>query len=231
MSPVVVLGGFLCPAFIYRQLRRVLAEATDTGVRIVTPPPWEWLLAGTTLGWSLILRRLHRAVRAALEESEAPRVTLVGHSAGGVIARLYLAPEPFRGDTFDGQRLVDRLITLGSPHHVRRGPMRSRVGVAVPGVRFAPPVRYVAIAGSDVIGSASGRVVQRLARCWYAAFGDDGETPGDGLVPVSVALLRDARHLTLPGVRHAPWFGGAWYGSREVVTRWWQAAIAEEPTH
>jgi len=48
---------------------------------------------------------------------------------------------------------------------------------------------------------------------------------------VSVALLRDARHLTLPGVRHAPWFGGAWYGSREVVTRWWQAAIAEEPTH
>ena len=228
MTPVVVLGGLLCPAFVYRELRATLGALTGAPVRVVAPPPWEWLLAVAPVGWSLILRRLHRAVQTAIEQSEATRVTLVGHSAGGVIARLYLAPEPFRGDTFDGRRLVERLITLGSPHNTRSGPMRRRVDALVPGARFAPAVHYVAAAGSALVGDASGRAAQRLARLCYASLGDNGEAGGDGLVPVSVALLRDARHLTLPGVWHAPWFGRPWYGSRDAVPRWWQAATAGE---
>lgn len=229
MSPVVVVAGLFCPGVVYRELRATLATLSKADVSVVAPPPWEWLLAVAPLGWSLILRRLHRAVRKALEASGAARVTLVAHSAGGTAARLYLAPEPFRGETFNGQRLVDRLVTLGTPHHSRHGPMRRRIDALVPGARFAPEVRYLAVAGSGVVGDASGRPAQRLARLCYAALGGDGDVPGDGLVPVAGALLRDARHLTLPAVRHAPWFGGPWYGSREVVPAWWQAAVADEP--
>jgi triacylglycerol lipase len=50
------------------------------------------------------------AVEAALERSGAAGVDLVGYSAGGVVARLWVA-------TDDNAGQVRRVVTLGSPHH------------------------------------------------------------------------------------------------------------------
>ena len=55
-------------------------------------------------------KRLAELVDRTLREQDAPSVDLVGYSAGGVIARLYVREE-------GGAPVVRRVLTIGSPHH------------------------------------------------------------------------------------------------------------------
>jgi hypothetical protein len=83
-------------------------------------------------------------------------------------------------------------------------------------------VSYAAVAGqldpSSPLASATSR---RLAARSYAAISGDPAVVGDGLVPVSSALLAGAEHLVLDGVAHGGAFGSRWYGTPEVVDQWW----------
>ena len=117
-----------------------------------------WLGAVSASGWSRILRELDRTVRRAAASSPTGRVTLVGHSAGGVVSRLYLSPEPFRGESFGGLDRVSRLVSLGSPHAgIAASPMRRFVHERYPGAFFAPRVAYVSVAGRAVRGDRRAR--------------------------------------------------------------------------
>jgi hypothetical protein len=48
------------------------------------------------------------------------------------------------------------------------------------------------------------------------------------VVPISAALLRGARHITLDGVAHFSIFGDQWYGSEAIVPLWWQMSQEQD---
>jgi pimeloyl-ACP methyl ester carboxylesterase len=224
-QPIVILGGFMSFAMLYWDMREALASATGQPVWVVETLGHDWLPGVTPVGWLRPLHKLDRTVRQAVSGSATGKVTLIGHSAGGVLARLYLSPRPFLGHAYRGLERVDGLITLGSPHHNRggltRGGVMSRwVEQRYPGAFFAPDVQYTSVAGKLTQGDPDGALHERWAYNNYERIGGKGDAWGDGLIPVESALLYGSHQLVLEGVSHFAGFGGTWYGSREVIPRW-----------
>ncbi len=227
-QPVVILGGFLSVPGAYGSMRDQLAHMTGQPVRIVGAWIHDWLWSATPAGWANLLRKLDRAVRLSVLESSTGKVTLVGHSSGGVIGRLYLGDRPFLGHAYNGSKCVDRLITLGSPHHnLRVGGMRRWVDEQYPGAYFAPLVQYTCVGGKRVCGSPDGTMAQRFAYASYRRLSGTGDAWGDGLVPISSTQLHGARHIILEGVSHFALSRTLWYGSPQVVPRWWDDCGSE----
>jgi hypothetical protein len=227
--PIVILGGVLSRPGLYAEMQRTLAASSGVPVTIVRTSLLDWVLAVSAYGWHRIIRKLDDEVRRAAAAGGS-RVVLIGHSAGGVMGRLYLSPEPFRGQVFAGLDRVAHLVTLGSPNTNQRvGPMRRWVDRRYPGACFSPHVRYTSVAGRWLEGRTRGDLSQRVAHAVYRRLRGDGATWGDGLVPVDVALLPGARPVVLDGVGHAPGRVRPWYGSAAVVRRWWASAMSEWP--
>jgi pimeloyl-ACP methyl ester carboxylesterase len=231
-QPVVILGGFLSSDRFYTGLRERLVQLSSESVRVVPLRRYEWVAAATPPSWVYLLDKLDQTVRRAAAVSVTGQVTLVGHSAGGVLARLYLSPESFFGRVYGGLERVKQVITLGSPHHNARrwihGGMMSRwMDGHVPGAYFAPKVQYATVAGKLVRGDRRGSPRERQVYHFYRQIAGDGNAWGDGLVPLSSQLLDGAQQIVLDGVSHFTGFGGPWYGSPEVIPRWWQACMEQ----
>ncbi len=102
-GPVLVVPGYggdtagLVP--LVRQLRRDRREV------VVLAP-----VDGGTGDLRAQARRLAALARRTLQRSGAASVDVVGYSAGGVVARLFVRDE-------GGAAVVRRVLTLGSPHH------------------------------------------------------------------------------------------------------------------
>lgn len=228
-QPIVIFGGFLSADWSYFTLRNTLANLTGQRVSVVQTRSVDWLPCVSQIGWVTLLRKLDRAVRAAAQISPSGKVTLIGHSAGGVLARLYLSPRPFFGAAFGGYHRVAQLITLGSPHHnrgglIHGGQMSKWIEQHYPGAVFAPQVKYSAVAGQSLRGDQHGTLPERLAYHTYRRISGRGDEWGDGLVPTSAALLCNAQPITLDGVAHFTMFGDVWYGSERIVPLWWKAS-------
>jgi pimeloyl-ACP methyl ester carboxylesterase len=229
-QPIVILGGFMSFSGFYASMRNALQVLTGQPTTVVDVQSLDWLPSLTLAGWRYLLDKLDARVQEATLSSPTGKSTLVGHSAGGVLARLYLSPCSFLGRTYSGLQLVDQLITLGSPHYNRQrwlhGGMLSRwVERRLPGARFSPAVQYISVAGQLTHGRCHGSFAERQAYRFYQAITREGNAWGDGLIPIQSALLQGARHIVLEGVGHSPGFGGPWYGSEQVVPRWWAASI------
>jgi len=225
-QPVVILGGFLSYPGIYQRMSEVLAQITGQRVWVVQAWPFDWLCSVAPAGWAHLLRKLERTVQQAVRDSKTTKITLVGHSSGGVMARLYLSPRPFLGHVYGGLNNVTQLITLGSPHYNQRGArMRRWVEQQYPGAYFAPQIQYASVAGKAVRGDRDGSPRERWAYYCYKRLGGEGGTWGDGLVPIASALLRGSHQAVLDGVSHFTGFGGPWYGIKEIVPRWWNACV------
>ena len=222
-QPVVIFGGFLITEEAYRPLAGWIQQATGAPVRIVPVSKLDWLSTSWGFGWTRLLDRLDASVRELQSNSPTGRVTLIGHSSGGVMLRPYLVDQTFLGRCFDGATRCNRLITLGSPHQaVRATPLRARVDRAFPGCPVADRVDYVAVAGRlDPLGSNASTFSARSARRSYRQIMGDADLQGDGLVPVQSALLRGARWIELPDTAHGGLFGQSWYGSPDRIDAWW----------
>lgn len=225
---IVVLGGFASPSAIYAGLCRTLELSAGRPVYLVGAQTHDWLPSLVPAGWRLLLDKLDGVVRRAAAAAGG-RVTLVGHSAGGVVSRLYLSSTPFFGRSYGGCDYVDCLVTLGSPHYNRQpwihGGLLSRwIQRRCPDAFFGDRVRYVTVVGRLLQGDSNGSARARYAHRFYHRICGRGEVWGDGLIPVESALLAGAQHVVLDGVAHFNGFGGPWYGAPQIVEQWWRAA-------
>jgi len=224
-QPVLLLGGFLITAEAYEPLVHTLSRLTSQPVRLLEVSRLEWLLTVFPFAWARILDRVASLATELAQASPTGRITLVGHSSGGIMLRLFLSDLPFQGRRYGGRRLADRLICLGSPHTARKAtPLRALVDRELPGAFHSDSVHYISVAGAVNLDPAAGEAsdtARRLAPTAYRNSTGNPDDQGDGLVPVSGALLSGSRPIVLEGVAHGGAFGPRWYGSPEVVERWW----------
>ncbi len=240
-APVVlVLGGFLTSPPVYRALDRALRDRGAADVVVGNVWSMDWLLAASR-GLGPIVTRSGRALLAAGRRSEmlaggAP-VLVIGHSAGGMSARLLTSRAPFQGRHLNASGRIGAIVTLGTPHAVPIAPgIRNRSGFEaavfanreVPAATFSPTTGYLSVASRRVMGRDRGTPRERRAWLVYRALTPEAPTPvieGDGLVPVAAALLPGATHLVLDDAAHGQGLGRGWYGSARFLDRWWPLAM------
>ena len=235
---VLVIGGFLSSPPVYGPFRERLLERGVRHVEVAQIWTPDWLLS-VRRGGGPIATRAAKALLRAVEVADGLPLLIIGHSSGGVAARVLTATEPYEGRRFAGARRVGAIVSLGSPHVNAREGVRNRwkgSGTAtfanqhVPGPFWAPRVGYLSVASRWLAarseGERDGR--EQAARRFYERTLPPPHAPiieGDGLIPVEAALLPGARQLVLDDAAHAPGAGHPWYGSDDVIDEWWQSAL------
>lgn len=223
--PIVILPGYLAGAVEYRVLEQTLQSL---GFPTVTVPlrwqDWVPTIGGRSV--TPILRILETTVQQVIQQHGASKVTLVGHSAGGWLSRIYLGEKPYCVHPNDADDCVwsarDRvttLITLGTPHTSLERWTRKNldfVNLSYPGA-FYSDVRYVCVAGKAVYGD---RWRSWLAYSSYKLTCGQGNTWGDGITPIEAAHLDGAENLVLDGAMHSPRGNRVWYGSPGLLEQW-----------
>ncbi len=225
--PTVILPGYLAGAIAYRPLEAAL---NGLGFPTITVPlkanDWFVTLGGRPV--SPILAALDRTVQQALTTFGAKQVNLIGHSAGGWIARIYLGDQTYHSQVWQRYPVVNTLITLGTPHRSQERWTKRNLDFVngnYPGA-FYSTVRYVCVAGKAAYGSKSWRFADWFTYQSYELTCGKGECWGDGVTPVDAAHLPGAENITLEGVMHSPKTVGAvaqapiWYGSPTPLKQW-----------
>lgn len=225
--PTLLLPGYLAGAKPYEEMEQGLLQL---GFPVKTVPLRRFDWFPTVGGRSMlpILNQLDQAVRQLMQETESDRINLVGHSAGGWIARIYLGEVPY--DVHPGDRgkvclwkahpTVATLVTLGTPHISQERWTRRNldfVKTHYPGA-FYPQVRYVCVAGKAMYGT-------RQWGNWFTYSSYEltcgrGDCWGDGITPIEAAHLDGAENVVIEEVFHSPRPGKRWYGSSDVVKTW-----------
>ncbi len=225
--PTVILPGYFASATDYRDLEQALNQQ---GIPTVTVPlrkrDWFPTLGGRSV--VPILWQIDRTVKQTLRQYNVSRVNLIGHSAGGWIARIYLGEKPYdiHGDVrgsegvWNARAWVATLVSLGTPHISQERWTKRNLDFVkdnYPGA-FYPDIRYICVAGKAVYGQR--RLGSWLAYNSYQLTCGQGNCWGDGITPIAAAHLEGATNLILKGVMHSPKSPGIWYGSPEVKQAW-----------
>jgi pimeloyl-ACP methyl ester carboxylesterase len=201
----------------------------------------DWLIASTR-GPGAIATRSGRALleagELAADVSGGAPVLVVGHSAGGLIARILTAAEPLPGKRFGAARRIGAIVTLGTPHLLSAGEgigrrlntMVSEIAQeAAPGACHSPEIGYVSVASRAVRGDPAGTGRERVAYLLYRSVIGRAAVPGtegDGLVPVASAMLAGSAQVVVDDAIHGPSAGAPWYGTDGPMDVWWPAALS-----
>ena len=186
----------------------------------------------TGLGYGWYIERLKKEVDRAYEESGGQKVILMGHSAGGWLARAALGDGTWSQSESDNQseneneelntiltsERVACLVTMGAIHKtpseestcVTRGALKN-TDAQFPGAYLKDQgVKYVSIGGAAIKGEMTDRSVKelrskakRIAYDSYEAVSGVGDQTGDGVVPFEWTQLDGSRKIRLDGVLHS----------------------------
>ena len=221
-QPIIILGGFLIDIAAYKDMSEYLKIRTNNKVVIVPVTKMEWLSTNWSFGWRHILDKVEKIVKEFSEKSNTNKVTLIGHSSGGMILRLYLSDLLFRRKRYNGKDFANCLITLGSPNQAKRATyLRNFVSSKLPGSFYSPNVKYISVAGElDLSGPIATKTSRRLSKTSYRALNGNENSIGDGLVPIDSALLIGSKTIVMKETAHGKAFGKDWYGSKNKVEEW-----------
>lgn len=229
-EPILIVGGFGSNYPQYSDLRTYLQKVSGRHVAIAPLTPLEWAGAVISDSYGALLRVLDRSVREILNEQQMHRLILVAHSAGGVLARIYMGNQPYgpRKLLYHGFERIAALATLGTPHTTKRTGRQGGlnqiafVQAHYPGAYWRP-VRYISVMGRGIYGVADGPPPERGAWQSYRLITGEGAQWGDGVVPLESGLLEGSRKVIMPGLRHDPRPDRPWYGSSvPIVQGWWE---------
>jgi pimeloyl-ACP methyl ester carboxylesterase len=238
---VLLLGGFLtAPPMYLRFVQRLQARGVPG---IVVAPVWtpDWLIAAIR-GPGAIATRSGRALveacRLAAEVSEGAPLLVVGHSAGGLVARILTAKEPLPGKRYAAASRIGAIVTLGTPHVLEAGEgigkqlnvtIAAVANEAAPGTCHSPSIGYASVGSRFVRADPSGNGRERVAQLLYRSVIGRAAVPGtlgDGLVPVVSAMLPGSREVVVDDAVHGPSAGAPWYGTDSPMEVWWPEALA-----
>lgn len=223
MRPIVIIGGYLSEVRDYlRMAQQLAARPFNRIVYIVEFGRFDWLLLRDP-EFRPALDALAATVELARRETGAAKVDLIGHSAGGRIARAYLGEQSFYGDGYRGADYVASLTTLGTAHATSEVWVAQFAGwleATYPGAHYGQ-VNYRSVVGESVRGRRWGTLEETFAYRSYAVSFGSGEQIGDGVVPTASCYLPGADNLVLQGARHTPYNApNTWYGALAVVPLW-----------
>ncbi len=103
LGPVLVVPGY---GGQVSSVEPMVSALRDSGRDVTVVEP----IGDGTGDLTELARRIGTEARAAMDDSGAESVDVVGYSAGGVAARLWV-------DSEGGANLARRVLTVGSPHH------------------------------------------------------------------------------------------------------------------
>jgi pimeloyl-ACP methyl ester carboxylesterase len=190
------------------------------------------VLAGL-LGFGSVMLRTGRAIGRTWRAGGRQPIIVVGHSAGGIAARLAMADKPFNGRSAGVAEAVGCLVTLGTPHGLQRLTNRYHhaghaalefLDATTPGAFFAPRTSYLSVGGRTPGAEFPGLAGDVANEMFGVAVGRETQALGDGIVPFSAVHLDGATQLTYEDVRHGM-VGAPWYGDDIMLDRWWPVAL------
>lgn len=230
---VLIVGGFMTSPPNYWPLRRRLLRRGAAHVDIAPLWPPDWAIAGT-LGFGPILRRTGRAIQRTWRAGGRRPIIVIGHSGGGIAARLAMSPVPFSGRLAAVGEMVGGLVTLGTPHRLfeleNRYQHAGHIAAAflereTPGAYFAPRTSYLTVGSRLRDAGGAGPVGRAFEEVFSVIVGHDTAFAGDGIVPAAAVHLEGAEQLTFDDASHG-FLGNRWYGAESIVDRWWPRAVA-----
>ncbi|MGQ9896790.1 MAG: esterase/lipase family protein [Acidobacteriota bacterium] len=219
--PIIIIGGFLVDWTAYQPLALTLETTYRISVAIVPLTRASWLYASVTGSYYSLLELTHAMVEKTCREYPAKQLNFVTHSAGGIVARLYLGDRNYDGVAYSGHQKAATLITLGCPHTSLLSWTRRTMDFVnghYPGA-FYETVRYVAVIGRAIRGAFPGTLAEMAAYQSYRLVCGDGTVWGDGVVPVESGQLDGATNYICEGIQHVPnQPAAAWYDT--VLAQW-----------
>lgn len=242
-GPVVILPGLGNSFADYAALSQRLEDLGHSHVSTVPIQRWQWglnarafftaaywkceLTPSPILDW--YLQRVHETVtniqaQVHLDDDKADGsgqdgVSLLGHSAGGWLARVYLA-------RYAGHN-VRTLVTLGTPHAVPpQGVIDQTRGLLNYVAKHCDTPnqvdKFVCVAGGGTVGKplGNGSIGQYVAYLSYAAVCGIGQVDGDGVTPMQAAGSDGAEFITCECDHSMLTSPERWYGSDDIVSQW-----------
>ncbi|GAB4217806.1 MAG: lipase [Synechococcales cyanobacterium] len=225
VRPSVIIPGYFATASEYLDVQADL-ERQGYPTAIVPVQVSNWLVTVGGRPVTPILRLIDQTVQTVRERYGSDQVNLIGHSAGGWIARIYLGSHPYDGQRWHRQEQVSTLISLGTPHRSREPWTKNNLGFVnnhYPGA-FCPQVKYVCLAGKGLFGQPFDwqrwNVGEWFAYTSYELTDGQGSVWGDGITPIPAAHLDGATNLVFEQVMHSPRGNRLWYGSPTILPQW-----------